>query len=97
MVTAATVEIEALIERCVIAGVAVRRASLEVEQLRLDGLQVLTPSESDELAALEREVDRLSEALIEVQRPLREVGPALFHYRLIEINRRIEDQLRRLK
>lgn len=89
--------IEDVMERCVAAGLAVRRADRTVGALRGADAEhrALSDGARAELVRLEAEVERLSQAFVAAQGPLREAGPALFHQRLAEVNRRIVERLAR--
>jgi hypothetical protein len=85
------------IERCVAAGLAVRRADRAAAELRVASAEHrdLTPTEWQRLVEIEAEAARLSKAFVALQGPLREAGPALFQQRFAEVKQQIEERLRK--
>lgn len=82
--------IEELIERCVEAGVAARRA-----HARLLALEAQHPrADPAELAEALAEADRLTKAYVESQQPIAEASGAMFHTRMLDIQHRIAERLR---
>lgn len=82
--------VEALIEDCVKAGVAARRAYAAL--LALDARQ--PKASSSELKRARAESDRLSKAYVNCQGPLAAAEPALFHARFAEVQHRINERLK---
>ena len=82
--------VEALIERCVSAGIEARRAHARLLTLEAQH----PPAAAADLAQARAEADRLSRAYLESQRPLAAAGLGQFQARLAQAQHRIAEQLR---
>jgi len=84
--------LEALIERCVAAGIEARRACTKAEAVRAEALArdgVLTPKEAARLAPLEAEAARLNRIYMTAYGPLYAASPTRFRARFVEVCNRI--------
>lgn len=88
--------IDDVMERCIVAGLAVRRADRAAAELRAAAVEHrdLMSTERERLAQLEAEATRLSAAFVAAQGPLHKAGPALFQQRLATVNWIIAERMR---
>jgi hypothetical protein len=89
--------VERLIEACVEAGLAARRAHAAAiqgrQQATLRG-EPLTPDDVERLNKLEAAAERLSRDHVATQRPLADLNRARFKKHLDEVTHRIAERLR---
>jgi hypothetical protein len=84
--------IEALIERCVTAGLDVGRAHGEAQVIRAECAarhSMPTLEEAERLDELDSEVNRLSRIYITTQTELYRADPVGFHARMVEVRHRM--------
>lgn len=89
--------VEALIERCVAAGIEAQRAHAEAQAIRGEAIArhaALTPEESARLAPLEAAAERLSRGYLDAQRRLADANRVRFRERIGEVTHRIAERLR---
>jgi hypothetical protein len=92
--------VEALMEACVAAGMATRRAHAAAIEAREQAAKRKAPLSSDDvehLNKLEATAERLSRSFVNAQRRLSEANRIRFRERLDEVTHRIAEQLGRSK